>query len=183
MDLADFPLLKELDLFRTGVTGDIRNIREHDFPALESLRLPSTVIGGLSYQFQSVAEVPSFMHTIHQLLQRAPDLFEEYWLSAAFNWRLSEPKTHLIGMIGFEVHYPRFECTLFKRDHVLGGVGVHAFTLASNRARSTGWIQSQAEIVMNTKFTLRSCIVLNGILILFYTGDIISHPAKRNTVV
>eukprot|EP00984_Skeletonema_dohrnii_P005677 scaffold2002_cov116-Skeletonema_dohrnii-CCMP3373.AAC.3 len=56
MDLADFPLLKELDLFRTGVTGDIRNIREHDFPALESLRLPSAVIGGLSYQFQSVAE-------------------------------------------------------------------------------------------------------------------------------
>jgi len=90
MDLADFPLLKELDLFRTGVTGDIRNIREHDFPALESLRLSSTVIGGLSYQFQSVAEVPSFMHTIHQLLQRALDLFEEYWLSAAFNWRLSE---------------------------------------------------------------------------------------------
>jgi len=87
----------------------------------------------------------------------------------------------MIGIGEMEVDFPRYACGLFKRDHVLGGVGVHAFTL--NRARSTGWIQSQAEIVMNTKFTLRSCIVLNGILILFYTGDIISHPAKRKTVV
>jgi len=36
---------------------------------------------------------------------------------------------------------------------------------------------------MITNFTLRRGSVLNGILILFSTGVIISHPAKRNTVV
>ena len=30
------------------------------------------------------------MHTIHLLLQRTPRLFEEDWLSHAFNWKLSD---------------------------------------------------------------------------------------------
>jgi hypothetical protein len=46
MDLADFPHLKKLDLGNTNVTGDIRNVRESDFLALESLFLPEGVYGG-----------------------------------------------------------------------------------------------------------------------------------------
>lgn len=44
MDLADFPCLKELYLCinRSNVTGDILDISEHDFPALERLHLPDT---------------------------------------------------------------------------------------------------------------------------------------------
>eukprot|EP00984_Skeletonema_dohrnii_P016873 scaffold7561_cov227-Skeletonema_dohrnii-CCMP3373.AAC.6 len=92
MDLADFPRLKVLDLSETAVTVDIRDIREHSFPGLESLCLPSSVSGGSDYQFQSISDVPSFMHTIHVLLQRTPTLFEEndYDLSDAFGWSLSE---------------------------------------------------------------------------------------------
>lgn len=76
MDLADFPRLKELDLFSTAVMGDIRVIRECDFPALEILRLPPTVHGGTGYEFQRVSDVPSFMQAIHFLLQRNPTLFK-----------------------------------------------------------------------------------------------------------
>jgi hypothetical protein len=61
-----------------------------DFPALESLRLPKTVHGGFGYEFQLIYDVLSFMHTLHLLLQRTPRLFEQDWLSHAFNWKFSE---------------------------------------------------------------------------------------------
>ena len=91
MDLADFPHLRELSLYYTEVTGDIRDISGSDFPALESIRLPKTVAGGVDYGFQSISEVPSFMHAIHLLLQRTqPRLrFDSETLSNAFNWKLS----------------------------------------------------------------------------------------------
>jgi hypothetical protein len=44
MDLADFPHLKELNLHGT-VTGDIEDIGEGDFPAMEQLILPSGTVG------------------------------------------------------------------------------------------------------------------------------------------
>jgi hypothetical protein len=102
MDLADFPHLKELDLRETAVTGDIRDIRGNDFPALERLSLPEGVHGGLGYQIQHISDVSSLLHMIHLLLQRTPDLFGgsdllsspdlfggSDLLSRAFGWRLS----------------------------------------------------------------------------------------------
>jgi len=71
MDLADFPRLEELDLRCTNVTGDLRDIiGEDDFPVLESLYLPDTFSRGIDYDFQRISDVPSFMHTIHLVLQR-----------------------------------------------------------------------------------------------------------------
>eukprot|EP00984_Skeletonema_dohrnii_P008386 scaffold3078_cov83-Skeletonema_dohrnii-CCMP3373.AAC.3 len=91
MDLADFPRLKELDLYGTTVTGHIGDIRGQDFPTMESLVLPESVHGGMYYEFQSISDVPSFMHTIHLLLQRTPTLFDKDWLSGPFfGWSLSE---------------------------------------------------------------------------------------------
>jgi hypothetical protein len=90
MDLADFPRLKELDFHFTAVMGDIRDIREHGFEALESLSLPRSVHGGTSYEFQLISDVPEFMHTIHLLLQRTPTLFKEQSLSKGFYWALSD---------------------------------------------------------------------------------------------
>jgi len=91
MDLADFPRLKELDLTWTSVTGIlIRDIREHDFPSLESLVLPTTVHGGYRDEFQHVAEVPRFLQAIHCLLKRTLVMFgESHLLSRAFDWSLS----------------------------------------------------------------------------------------------
>lgn len=65
MDLADFPHLKLLNLRFTAVTGDIREIRESDFSALESLSLPSGVYGGMGYQFQLI--LMGQMSSIHLL--------------------------------------------------------------------------------------------------------------------
>jgi hypothetical protein len=93
MDLAEFPSLKWLDLRGTAVAGDIRDIRdigEHDFPALEHLLLPNTVQGGIGYQFQLISDVPSFMHAIHLLLRRSPTLFGYGGLPS---WTLSENST------------------------------------------------------------------------------------------
>eukprot|EP00984_Skeletonema_dohrnii_P036431 scaffold37414_cov255-Skeletonema_dohrnii-CCMP3373.AAC.1 len=90
MDLADFPHMEELDLRCSSVTGDIRHISEHDFPALESLALPRTVCGGTYYLCQCISELPSLMHTIHLLLQHIPTLFEKDRLPRAFGWSLSK---------------------------------------------------------------------------------------------
>eukprot|EP00984_Skeletonema_dohrnii_P002894 scaffold983_cov96-Skeletonema_dohrnii-CCMP3373.AAC.1 len=81
MDLADFPRLRVLDLRSTTVTGDIRNIRDNDFKALEELFLPRTVYGGSRYEFQSIAEVSVFMSQIYPLAKR---------FSLSRSWRLSE---------------------------------------------------------------------------------------------
>ena len=70
MDLADFPHLRELSLYYTEVTGDIRDISGNDFPALDDIFLPKTVAGGERYEFQRISEVPSFMQAIHLLIQR-----------------------------------------------------------------------------------------------------------------
>ncbi len=96
MDLADFPRLNVLKVRCTAVTGDIRDMTEHDFPALENLHLPDTVRGGMGHKFQSIAEVPDFMRAIHRILQRSPKLFEVkldercYDLSETFRWSLSK---------------------------------------------------------------------------------------------
>eukprot|EP00985_Skeletonema_marinoi_P007726 scaffold3445_cov80-Skeletonema_marinoi.AAC.7 len=57
MDLADFPRLKKLDLNSTKVTGDIRDIGRKDFPALESLALPRTVMAVLVMSFSASLSV------------------------------------------------------------------------------------------------------------------------------
>eukprot|EP00985_Skeletonema_marinoi_P020639 scaffold12330_cov83-Skeletonema_marinoi.AAC.18 len=51
MDLADFPRLKQLKLLGGTVSGDIRDISRHDFPALEQLSLPrpSVVVWIMSF--------------------------------------------------------------------------------------------------------------------------------------
>ncbi len=90
MDLADFHRLKEVDLRDTSVTGDIRHIRDDSFPALESLALPESVVGGCGHEFQHVSEVPSLMDNIHLLLQRTPSLFPQNLVSRAFDWSLSK---------------------------------------------------------------------------------------------
>eukprot|EP00984_Skeletonema_dohrnii_P016869 scaffold7561_cov227-Skeletonema_dohrnii-CCMP3373.AAC.2 len=109
MDLADFPRLEVLCLRDTKVKGDIRNIGEDDFLALKSLSLPKRVRGGMCYQFQSISDVPSFMHTIHVLLQRTPTLFKrsDRDLSDAFGWRLSEDSPDWYGGGPFYLQFIR----------------------------------------------------------------------------
>ncbi len=85
MDLADFPHLKVLDLRNTSVTGDVRDIKENDFSALEPfLHLPAGVCGGLGYEFQRISDVPAAMHAMNVLQKRTGLLY------LGVDFRLSE---------------------------------------------------------------------------------------------
>eukprot|EP00985_Skeletonema_marinoi_P017198 scaffold9363_cov75-Skeletonema_marinoi.AAC.5 len=79
MDLADFPRLRTLNLRKTSVTGDIRDIGEGDFRALESLTLPHGVYGGMGYEFQHISDVPGVMNTLYSLKKQRPRLLLKDW--------------------------------------------------------------------------------------------------------
>jgi len=84
MDLADFPRLRELNLCFTAVTGDVRDVGDHDFPNLEQLHCPSGVVGGMGHEFQHVSDVPSVIDAYQRLKERKTSLFTEegnmyYW--------------------------------------------------------------------------------------------------------
>ena len=69
MDLSDFHLTY-LDLVRTAVTGDVRDIGANDYSCLKDIILPKTVIGGFGYQFQHISEVPSVMNAVYLCMRR-----------------------------------------------------------------------------------------------------------------
>ncbi len=77
MDLADFPHLKELDLYDTAVTGDIRDIG--DFSSLKQIILPKTVYGGRGYKLQRLSDAPDFMSALQQLKKQRPVLKLKDW--------------------------------------------------------------------------------------------------------
>ena len=74
MDLADFPRLKELNLFGTAVTGDIRDIGEIDFSSLKSLELPKGVYGGSGYELHRISDAPDVVRTLYLLKKQRPAL-------------------------------------------------------------------------------------------------------------
>jgi hypothetical protein len=79
IDLADFPHLKVLNLPLTAVTGDIRDIGEHDFPSLEDLDLPSGVYGGYAYEMQSISDAPDLIRAVYLLKKQRPALIMSSW--------------------------------------------------------------------------------------------------------
>eukprot|EP00984_Skeletonema_dohrnii_P034653 scaffold33624_cov191-Skeletonema_dohrnii-CCMP3373.AAC.2 len=84
MDLADFPRLRKLDLSFTAVTGDVRDVGDHDFPNLEQLDCSSGVVGGRGHEFQHVSDVPSVIDAYQRLKERRASLFTQdgnmrYW--------------------------------------------------------------------------------------------------------
>ena len=74
MDLADFPYLKKLDLDMTAVTGDIRDISNNDFPALEEIALPDSVYGGSAQNIERISDAPDLVRAIHHLQKQRPKL-------------------------------------------------------------------------------------------------------------
>lgn len=76
MHLADFAALRDLDLDKTSVVGDVLEIRDDDFPMLEKLSLPHGVhgggrgAGGDVETFERVADVPEVMRALCRLEQR-----------------------------------------------------------------------------------------------------------------
>ena len=74
MDLADFPHLEELNLQGTAVTGDIRDISNNDFPALEKLHLPACVYGGSGHEIERISDAPDLVRAVYHLKKQRPAL-------------------------------------------------------------------------------------------------------------
>ncbi len=83
MDLADFPLLEILWLTETAVSGDIRDIDENDFLALEEgeLCLPTGVPGGDEFVFGAVSDVRRFFEGLEARVIRLLPGYCRYYLS------------------------------------------------------------------------------------------------------
>jgi len=81
MDLADFPHLWELDLFdASAVTGDVREICEHEFPVLKSLCLPKGVYGCDGQEFQSISDAHDVISVLYSFRkQRPPSLLCDWY--------------------------------------------------------------------------------------------------------
>ncbi|KAK1744506.1 hypothetical protein QTG54_005039 [Skeletonema marinoi] len=79
MDLADFPRLKELDLGLTDVTGDIRQVGEQDFLALETLILPNGVYGAQGYEFQNISDAADVAKAVYSIKKQRPALLIRDW--------------------------------------------------------------------------------------------------------
>ena len=88
MDLADFPRLRRLDLCFTAVTGDVRDVGDHDFPNLEQLYCPSGVVGGMGHEFQHVSDVPSVIDAYQRLKERKISPFTKD--GNVYYWSLSD---------------------------------------------------------------------------------------------
>jgi hypothetical protein len=74
MDLADFPHLKELYLFDTSVTGDIRDIGETDFSTLAQLYLPKGVYGGTGYELHRTSDARELIKALYLFKKQRPSL-------------------------------------------------------------------------------------------------------------
>eukprot|EP00577_Skeletonema_sp_RCC1716_P023483 CAMPEP_0113428750 /NCGR_PEP_ID=MMETSP0013_2-20120614/32045_1 /TAXON_ID=2843 ORGANISM="Skeletonema costatum, Strain 1716" /NCGR_SAMPLE_ID=MMETSP0013_2 /ASSEMBLY_ACC=CAM_ASM_000158 /LENGTH=213 /DNA_ID=CAMNT_0000317351 /DNA_START=385 /DNA_END=1027 /DNA_ORIENTATION=+ /assembly_acc=CAM_ASM_000158 len=81
MDLADFPRLKELNLFQTAVIGDVRDVGERDFVTLETLTLPSGVYGGCHYEFERISDAPDVISALYSLKKTTPVSMDEMFLA------------------------------------------------------------------------------------------------------
>lgn len=82
MDLANFKRLKHLKLCNTkGIRGNLCEIDGDDhFPMLETLSLPSTVIGGSRYEVMHVADAKQLIKDLTPLRRKRPALFKKlYW--------------------------------------------------------------------------------------------------------
>jgi hypothetical protein len=74
-DMATMPVLEELDVGDTEVTGDIRKIGANDFRSLKSLELSAHIYGG-SGKMKRVSDAPGIMSARYKLMKRIPGAFK-----------------------------------------------------------------------------------------------------------
>ena len=108
MDLSDFPHLTYLRLFGTAVKGDLREIGESDFVALEDLRLPRGIYGSCSRSFQRISDAPDLVAAVYDVLNHHPKLNMDYWQAS-----LSRDSPDRYEGMGYRLQ-PPFDITLVK---------------------------------------------------------------------
>ena len=71
--------LKALDLNKTAVTGDIREISKDDFLELEEIVLPSGACGGTGYEFQRISDAPDVINSLYSIKNQRPTLLNNWY--------------------------------------------------------------------------------------------------------
>lgn len=116
MDLADFPNLKSLSLRQTKVTGQLRDIGDNDFPVIEVLKLPSTVVGGDRYEIQRVAQAKELINDLLPLRRKRPELFSDRY----FHWKLSDESEDIADPRDFMPDYHNYCFSFVQAGSRLG---------------------------------------------------------------
>ena len=134
MALADFPHLKVLKLpCNSSVTGDVRHIRENDFPKLEELYLPESVYGGDRNEFMRLSDGKDLISAIYSIKNqphRHPSLFED------FNWYLNADSPEWYQE---EFAYP-FSCCLVRAGSRLGWRWERKFDYTPDYCFEVNWL-------------------------------------------
>ena len=115
MDLANFKLLKHVNLYNTnGISGNLGDIdadNNDHFPKLERLRLPSTVIGGLMYEVMHLADAKQLIKDLTPLRRKRPELFDK--LYGSVYWKLSRESPDIMDPNEEEREYDFRQYTFF----------------------------------------------------------------------
>ena len=123
MNFYDLPRLESLRISNnTPVTGDLRNLKDCDFPALKELSLPKSIVGGASFQFDSVADAPEVMNALCRLKSRNGTDIDSgfipchpHWRENHFpSWRLSDRSIEHYPMDPFSLLIPPFQIEIVE---------------------------------------------------------------------
>lgn len=113
MDLADFPGLETLEIKDAPVGGDVRKLKDRDFPALKHLSLPTGAYGfGI---FARVADAPEVMRAFCRLGKRNGTVID-----GGRRWYLSDDSVDRYGIDVFSLLVPPFEIELVRAGPRVG---------------------------------------------------------------
>lgn len=152
MNFYDLPRLESLRISNnTPVTGDLRNLKDCDFPALKELSLPKSIVGGASFQFDSVADAPEVMNALCRLKSRNGTDIDSgfipchpYWRENHFpSWRLSDRSIEHYPMDPFSLLIPPFQIEIVEAGP---RVGWRWTNHQRNGACETNWIDIEPQL-------------------------------------
>lgn len=146
MDLANFKCLKHLDLYNTwgisGNLGDIDGDNDDHFPMLETLLLPSTVIGGSRYEVMRVADAKQLIKDLTPLRRKRPALFEKLY------WKLSTESPDTVNPRGDpEFEFRNYAFFFVQSESYLGWRWEEKFDYTPDRPFEVHWLDPPSNAV------------------------------------
>jgi len=116
MEMADFPLLKTLNLESTSVCGDWRRMKDECFPVLQYISLPAGVYGGTAREFEHIDDVPEVMNVLCSLRKRNGTVTIE----DRKRWKLSRDSPDQYPVDIFSLLQPPFQIEIVEAGPRVG---------------------------------------------------------------
>ena len=147
MDLANFKRLKHVVLDNTkGISGNLGDIdadNDDHFPMLETLDLPSTIIGGSRYEVMHLADAKQLIKALTPLRRKRPELFEKLY------WKLSEESPDTINPREDQREYDfrRYAFFFVQSGSYLGWRWEEKFDYTPDRPFEVHWLDHPSNAV------------------------------------